>query len=306
MSDRLRLGPAVRRLACACAALAALVACDEAGPAPLFDNRIVFGVEQYAKADGQPAVRASYEVLRLGGRGSRVFVREERGRDCNLEDLDARVGLPLFESGRATFGGGALPPEGLTLLPTTDREHEITRDGAAFRDGDLLAFESTGFAAPAVDRVTFAAPPAHLEVTDPPAVGAITASGSTDLVVRWAHVEPPPPIHSAVLVALETSGPPRRELRCFFDPAALEGRLPADLVAQLRPTGGAGADAAASGTDAGAPSPSTPPTPFTSGATTTLRIASHEQVAAIRGDATWVIYAVATALQREQPVVWAR
>lgn len=261
---------------------ATAVGCDDEPFGFGDDSAIVFGLAlRTDPVTGASEVEASHELLRLGGRGFDVRAARVPGGSCNLEDLAGRRGSGRFESGRAVFTGGALPPEGLVVR--AEATAPALAKGAGWKAGDLLGFAVEGFALPSATPFRFRAPSPTLVVTAPAAPPNDTPtrlSTAQDLVVTWTPPEPSATDEvslsargDAVMVAI-TIG--ENELRCFFDRDAGRATVPRDVLAALR--------ASDAGTTTG-----------------TLAVAAQRQVT-LAGRGGWLMYVVATAEARRQGV----
>jgi hypothetical protein len=239
------------------------------------DNQIVFGIDQSPDpVSGEMVTSAGYEMLELGSRGWRTRGLVDFDRSCWVERLDHRLGPVRVEHGTAVFRGGHLPAEGLTISAGPAGSEDVTRRGAAWSTGDLLSFESHGFAAPRIETFRMPAPPPDLEVTAP-APGAVAVPTAEDFRVAWSSGEVGP-FPERVVVALRTDEAEGRgsELRCFFDRAAGQGLVPRVVLEALAEEAGPAARG-------------------------TLRVAAHTQTT-VRAPSSWTIYVVATSGAREQ------
>jgi hypothetical protein len=232
------------------------------------DNEIVFGIAQVKGADGKVTTSASWSILALGSKGSSYTTFYDDSRACVIENVAQRVGRPSVDHGLATFRGGTLPPNGLAMI--AGQADEPSMDGAGWATGDVLTFESTGFAAPDVGPLRI--PAASVELTlKTPADGPLTVPRGADLEVTWDPGPSPAPPDS-VLVALDTDTD--QEIRCFYDRAAGTGAVPNELLAKL-PAGAKG----------------------------TLAVETQRQAAGYAGHGAWAVYVVSTVQHRAQPFV---
>lgn len=243
------------------------------------DNQIVFGISQSVDADtGETVTTAGYDLLELGRSGWRTTGWIDRDRSCWVESLDRRLGRPIVEGGAATFRGGLLPPEGLTVTAATaaggDPGDPELRGSPGWRTGDVLTFDARGFAMPRVEGLQMRAPSTDLEITEPPA-GELTIDKAADLPVAWSLGERG---RERVVVSLEIEAEEGRghQLRCFFDRFDGQSTIPASLLARL-------AAAAGEGPHKGH-----------------LHMGTHRQVT-VQSAGGWVIYVVASVVTREQP-----
>lgn len=189
-------------------------------------NQIAFGVVQAADASGFHAKSgASFSVLSLGK--PRTFLEEVRepGRVCFLEDLDLRPGNPPTDRGTASFQGGSLPPAGLRL--DANGPAQVQHDGPAWSTSDVLTFESNGFAAPPIRRMPVPTPSLDLRVHEP--APDSTMRRGDPLVAKWAPIDGVGT--EQVEFSLRASDDDRGlNLRCYFDPAAGSGTMPASSL----------------------------------------------------------------------------
>lgn len=244
--------------------LVGLCGCGEYEPVPYGESSIVFGMEQSKGADGKVTTIAGYELLELGGRGwyTRGFVARDKA--CWIEKLDGRLGRPRFEGGSASFRGGRLPNEGLVVQANQNDDTKF--DGAAWAAGERLRFQANGFAMPDIGPYEIPGPAAELEITAPAA--DVSVAVKDDFVVTWTPGAVPVKERVVVVLGVETT-----EVRCFFDRAQGTGKIPRELIAALPPT-----------------NETTPGT---------LQIATHQQLTVI-APGSWVVYIVASVLQRRQ------
>jgi hypothetical protein len=258
-----------RRVGMGVAVASGLAGCG--GPDPWQTHQILFSIEQATDESGGPVVLAGYEMLELGSRGWHTRGLVDRDKACFLERLDDRLGKLRVERGAATFRGGQLPPEGLTILANAD---DVVVPGRAFQSGDVLSFEASGFAAPTVDAFHLSAPSIDLDVVSPPP-GDVTIDAHANWPLRWSAARAP---GERVMVALRIADESRRgvEARCFFEREAGGGEVPSVLLEELRRE------------DAGA-----------SGSSRSLRVTTHRQVTVYAADG-WIQYVVAAARAREQ------
>ncbi len=247
-----------------------LAACGS--PAPWENQQIVFAIEQANDEAGEAATLAGYEMLELRHRGWHARAFLDRTATCFVERLDDRLGKLRVEGGVATFRGGLLPPDGLSILANAE---DARRPGRAWEDGHVLSFEATGFAAPRVDRFEMTAP-AALDVVAP-ATGAIEVDPHRDFGLAWNPASGVDVRGERVLVALALPEESHRgvEARCFFDRAAGQGTVDPRVLEELgRSAGGV--------------------------RTGRLQVATHRQVTVYAVDG-WIQYVVATRPVREQP-----
>ncbi len=270
------------------------------------ENAIVFGVAQRVDpATGASEVAASYELLRFRGRGFEVEDGRVPGSPCDLEDLSARRGSGLIESGRAAFTGGTLPADGLVVLASA--KEPVVAKGATWRAGDMLGFAASGFAIPELGAFRFRAPSPTLDVRTP-VPGPSPLRASEDLVVTWVPPDRNGPSANdevsaaargdAVMVVLNAGPAPGIELRCFFGREAGTGIVPRAELAAFRARA-----SAVSSIDGGAPSASDARdagVSLSSGLSGTLAIATQRQVT-FAGRGGWILYVVASAEARTQP-----
>ncbi len=228
------------------------------------DNEIVFGVGIAKTPEGKTVTSAGWDILSLGGKGSAVTIREDPDRSCIVEDLGGRLGQPKVDHGTATFKGGKLPAEGLAI--NANQIDEPSVDGAAWATGDVLTFQSTGFAAPDIAPVQIAAASVELGLKTP-AEGPLTIPRDVDFQVTWDPGPSPPP--DRVVVVLDTDQ--KQEIRCFFDRAAGTGTVPKDLFTKLPPL-----------------------------AKGTLAVKTHRQVSGLAGGDAWTVYVISTVEHRQQ------
>jgi hypothetical protein len=242
---------------------------------PYVQNQIVFGIDQSPDPDtGETVTTAGYEMLELGSRGWRTRGLVDREKSCWVEALDRRLGPVRVEHGEATFRGGLLPPEGLTVVGGPEGSDEVVRPGPSWSTGDVLSFESRGFAAPRIEAFRMPSPPVDLEVTAPE-VGTVPVRVAADLRVAWSVGDGAEwPERVAVSLRSEEVEGRGFEVRCFFDRAAGEGLVPQVVLEVFAAEAG-------------------------SAARGTLRVAAHAQTT-VHAPSGWTVFVVATAGAREQ------
>lgn len=228
------------------------------------DNEILFAIRQETQATS-----AKWELLSLSHRGqiTEPTDDEEPGAECYFEPLDDRVGMPRVDRGVATFRGGRLPDEGLAIVANAEPPRI---ESSAWRTGDVLAFEASGFAMPPVPPVHLPAPPAELDVVEP-LEGARAIDVGADLELVW---RPPPRRTDARVVVVIDTGSRDRAI-CFFASAPGHGSMPRSLLALLRAR-----------------------SPERRG---TLEIGTHQQ-RSVQGPGSWMTYVIATHVARSQPI----
>ncbi|MBX3231926.1 MAG: hypothetical protein KIT84_12170 [Labilithrix sp.] len=238
-------------------------------------NEIVFGIEQ-----SRLGVAAGYEFIGLAKHGGSAAVAfrdgDGRGR-CWFERLDTRLGRPHVENGVATWSGGSLPSEGLTVL--ANQPDLVRREGAAWTSDDTLFFYAEGFAMPPLEGVRMRAPLVQLAIGDvtpaPDATtGALALDATSEVSVKWT-----PPVEdtrSRVMVALTTD---LAEVRCFDDAANGGAVIGNEWIARLLA-------ASTKDDDAGA------------GVTGTMTVASHRQTT-LFAEGDWIVYVVAAHVHRD-------
>lgn len=234
------------------------------------DSEIVFGIGIATTPDGKTVTSAGWDILSLGGKGSSLTILADRDRECILEDLSTRLGQPRVDRGTATFRGGKLSADGLAIQANQVDEPHV--DGPGWATGDVLTFQSTGFAAPDIGPTRIAAASAELALKTPALDGTspLTVARDADFEVTWDPGVSPPP--ERVVVVLDTDG--QQEIRCFFDRAAGSGKVPHDLFAKLPPM-----------------------------AKGTLDVKTQRQAAGLAGGDAWTVYVVTTVQHREQSFV---
>jgi hypothetical protein len=245
----------------------ALVACMSPDPVRNggSESEIVFGVGVTRTPEGKTVTSAGWDILVLGGRGSTIAIYDERDRDCIVEDLATRVGNPRVDHGHATWKGGKLPGAGLEIW--ANQIDEPAMDGPGWASGDVLTFESTGFAAPDIAPVQLVAASAELVVKSPGADGPLGVPRSADFVATWEPGTPAP--DDRIMVSFETDA--KQQIRCFFDRSKGTGAIPRDRL-QALPAGAKG----------------------------TFALKTHRQVAGSAGGDAWTVYLVSTVTHREQ------
>lgn len=242
----------------------AVVSCGRPPPRRS-DNEILFSIRQEANATS-----ARWQFLTLANHGhiTEHSDDEEEGAECYFEALDDRVGPVHVERGVATFRSARLPDEGLTIVANQEPPRIAS---IAWRTGDSLAFEASGFAIPPVPPIRLTAPPAELEVMAP-LDGDLTVDADADLELLW---QPPARRTDAkIVVTIDTES--RDRAICFFASAPGHGSMPRSLLAVLR---------ARSRSTRG-----------------TLEIGTHAQ-AALPGPGGWMLYVVANHVARSQPIM---
>lgn len=180
---------------------------------------------------------AAYELLKVDGKGQ---VRQSAPGDgrCFVEAMGTRItSAPGLNAGVATFRGGALPAEGLRVLPENVATSPAVFHAAGWSGGELLHFEASGFSMPALDDVGLEAPHARLGLRSPALDDATTlhVSRTEPFHLEWA------PIADTVLARLRTTkGADEQTLYCFFDGPKGEGTFDAGGIAQLPDVDGVG------------------------------------------------------------------
>ncbi|MDB4936501.1 MAG: hypothetical protein JWP87_3473 [Labilithrix sp.] len=245
----------------AMAAPALLVCCSTNPPS----SEALFWVQQSLATDTAPArTSAGYELITFDGNVRQRTVVPSTG-ECLLEDPSTRVGFtPGVNKGVATFRGGALPADGLRVMPEHVTDHPLVVETQGWQGGERLDFDETGFRGLVKHELTLTAPSSTVEIRSPApdASKPLHVSLRDELRFEWT------PTDARLLVELQTKkGDERRMVTCFF-----EGSDGVGVIA----AGGAGMLPTADGVET----------------TGRLSIHTHAQTSVDEGD--WRVYVIAS------------